>query len=508
MRVLVILLSVLLVTCSEARPMFDRTSNGSPEEELRVANIEWRVDRDFDAARKRLVALNTFDAHLELGRIAFEQRRFEEALQHAANAERLASTKADRRKLALGRARVYIERRTQLEEAIALLRDVIASEGPRVRTTRLLAKAGVLKRDRAAMMEGIDGYYHVSPYSAPPQLIASAYAQLANAKDDAALANALAGIRFFDEAAIVAPQSDVARYAAMLKRMEKAANEHYRQIALGHDSARAIRNAMTAELKSIWPKLSFDAALAEMGRLYGGYLILGQTGGFYDTHIGHKVVDREFAIEQYGRKGTVRFIVLDAIVSNGFQSWRTDNKSGDGGWGTAKEIYQVRPMYADGALGEWQRMTDPEQHAKFLKESEAATLEGVARRLQLQYLQRVLAETKTREAFLARVEQEEFQYSIVLHEGRHAIDAASGEKYDSWELEYRAKLSQVALSETAARVALASIIDDTIGGNSPHGKANEKIVQELGKRFDVMKLDALTDAQIREAMRALDPFAR
>ncbi|HEX8619311.1 MAG TPA: hypothetical protein VF911_17140 [Thermoanaerobaculia bacterium] len=509
MKPLVPLLSLLLVMCGGgAPPMFDRTSDGSPEAEVRVANIAWRVDRDFDAARARLSRLDTYDAHLELARIALEQRRFDEALAQVASADRVAATKADRRRVVIARARVLLETRTRLGEVIASVREVIAAEGPRLTTTRMLARAGVLTRDRAAMMEGIDGYYHVSPYSAPPHLIAGAYAELAKAQDDAALSRALAGIRFFDEAALLAPQSDVARYAAMLKRIENLANEHYRQIALGHDSRGALRKGIARELKTIWPKLSFDDALDAMRRQYGGHLVLGKTAGFHDTHFGHKVIDREFSIEQYGRRGTVRFIVLDSMVSNGFQTWRTDGRSGDGGWGTAEEIYQIRPMYADGPLANWQQITDPEQHAKYVKKSEARTMDGLSRRLHLQYLTRVLAETKTREAFLSRVEREELDYSVVLHEGRHAIDAASGEKFDAWELEYRAKLSQVALSETAARDSLSSIVGDTIGGDSPHGKANEKIVTELGKRFDVHELDKLSDAQIREAFRALDPWAR
>ncbi len=125
------------------------------------------------------------------------------------------------------------------------------------------------------------------------------------------------------------------------------------------------------------------------------------------------------------------------------------------------------------------------------------------------------AETKTRDAFLARVEADEFQYSIVLHEGRHAIDDASGDSFDVWELEYRAKLSQVALSD-APRPALASILNDVIGGDSPHGKANQKIVGALEgwiathapEAGGVAHADRLTDGQIRAAFRSFEPLAK
>ncbi|HEX2060759.1 MAG TPA: hypothetical protein VHK90_08455 [Thermoanaerobaculia bacterium] len=471
-------IAIFLISCG-GRPLFERTSDGTPEAELRLANIEWRVYRDFDAARARLTRLGTFEAQLELA-------RFEPAA--LANAERLAKTKGEQRAVMRVRARLLVEQ-GNARAAIPLLRALIEGEGPRLRITRLLARAGVMLRDRAVMMEGIDGYYRVSPFSGPPHLIADAYAALRTAPDDAALARVLAGIRFFDEAAILAPQSDVARYAAMLQRMQNVADEHYRRIALGNDSERALRKGIAAELKTMWPKLSFDDAVAEMGRQYGGYVLLGKTGGFHDTHIGHKVVDRVLPVEQYGRRATVRFIVLDAMVSNGFQSWRSDDKSGDGGWGTAEEIYQVRPMYADGPLRDWMRVTDPETRAKYGKD--------VAERLHLQYLDRVFAETKTRDAFLALVERDTFQYSILLHEGRHAID---GDDYDAWELEYRAKLSQVALAD-APRAAVAAIVGDVVD-DSPHGRANAKIRQQI----DVQRLETMTDDQIRAAFRALDPL--
>jgi hypothetical protein len=480
MRPLVLALFVLFVSCG-ARPLVDRTSDGSPEGELRLANVEWRIDKNPAAARARLTKLGTFDAYLELTR--FDPS----ALAHA---ERLAKTKGELRAVARAKARIFIEQ-GNAGEAIPLLRALIVEEGPRLRTTRLLARAGVMTRDRAVMMEGVDGYYRVTPFSGPPRLLADAYASLRAASDDASLARALAGIRFFDEAALLAPQSNIARYAAMLNRMEQLTDEHYRKIMLGEaDSRRALKKALTNELHTMWPKLDFDEAVARMEKEFGGYLITGKTGGFHDAHIAHKIVDRTMPVEQYGRKATVRFIVLDSVVSNGFQTFRSDGKSGDGGWGTPASIYQVRPLYADGPLADWSRITDPEMRAKYGKD--------LAERLHLQYLDRVYAETKSRDAFLARVERDTFNYSILLHEGRHAID---GDDFDVWELEYRAKLSQVALSD-APRASVASILGDTVD-DSPHGKANKKIRAGI----DVSKLETMTDEEIRAAFRKLDPLA-
>ncbi|HEX8255505.1 MAG TPA: hypothetical protein VF846_20360 [Thermoanaerobaculia bacterium] len=537
MRSFLAALAVAAVACrGDQRPAFDRAAAAidradfreaaklyaqvkTPEAELRLASIEWRAFQDVPAARARLARLagteKALDARLELARIARVRGEWAQAFRLASEAESVARAKDDRRRVMMAKARAIIEeamrtRPKQLDrvrETIGVLRDAITAEGPRLEPALLLVRGGVIAGDRGAIVEGARAYYHVSETAPPPHLIAGALAALANASNDAALARALAGIRFFAEAALVAPKgSDIARYAAMLGRIESIANEHYRQIALGNESGRALRRNIEAELRTMWPALDFDEAVKEMGKRYGGYLILGETGGHQDTHIAHKVIDRAFHVEQYGRKAAVRFVLLDGVVSNGFQTWRTDGRSGDGGWGTHEQIVQVRPLYADGPLSTWLGYTDPEAAAEYREKAAARTMDGLARRLRVQYLDRLRAETKTREAFLARLEADEFHYSIVLHEGRHAIDALSGDDFDTWELEYRAKLSQIALSD-APRLALASVVEDTIGGDSPHGKANEKLIGELTKKRPSVPFDAWSDDEIRAACRSLDPLA-
>lgn len=119
------------------------------------------------------------------------------------------------------------------------------------------------------------------------------------------------------------------------------------------------------------------------------------------------------------------------------------------------------------------------------------------------------------------MESDEFTSSILRHEGRHAIDLASKKKYDTWELEYRAKLSEIALAP-APRQALASVVDNDIGGDGTHARANGRLATELAawmgahraeiRGFDAAlpplpQIDRLTDDQIRMAVQGLDPLA-
>ena len=525
----------------------------------KLANIEWRVLGQPDAAQKRLQQLlagtkKPVDVHLHLARIAAERRDFVQARAHADRAIAAAVKPFDRRRAMTARAAIVVDDvrdPVELRQTVAALREVIAADGPLLRPSRLLARAGLHAQDGAAALEGINAYYHVSSFSGPPEEIAPAYAKLAailpqwQGGKDAQLGAALAGIRFFEEAALVGAPPEIVAYAATLRRIEKVANEHYRHIALDDEDRDRLRDGVTAELRALWgtlswpgapPRFSFDGAVRELGRRFGATVMMGKTSGHFDLHFAHSVVDSRLAVDQYGRRSSVRFVALDSIVSNGYQTFRTDGGSGDGGWGTATEIYQVRPLYADGPQRDWRRVSDPDARAEYDQKTrdetaldvqraiddEPRSYPGMARRLKRQYLDGIYAQLPTRDAFLARVERDGFTYSILLHEGRHAIDQALDESFKTWQLEYRAKLSQVALSD-APRDAVESIMSDVIGGDSPHGRANEQIARELiawmranraaiagleaGKPM-LPQLDRLTDAQLRAAFRALDPLAR
>lgn len=107
------------------------------------------------------------------------------------------------------------------------------------------------------------------------------------------------------------------------------------------------------------------------------------------------------------------------------------------------------------------------------------------------------------------------------HEGRHAIDKKYDRLTDSAELEFRAKLSEVALGPAPRRAARAIAAD--VPPTSPHGRADRRIGEALNgwmrahaadiAGLDLAKpmltqLDKLTDDQLREAFRSIDPLAR
>jgi hypothetical protein len=503
-------------------------TNGERREDavLRLANIEWRILRETAAARKRLTDLDTAKAHIELSRIALEVKDDATARAEAERALAAATTKRDKRSATLALARAL----DGDPRVIPMMRALIASDGPYLEPARLLARAGIRARDGAAALEGINAYYHVSEFNPPPPAIAAAHAKLTAALpkwDGSAspeIAESLAAIRFFDEAALAAPGSELAEFASALRRGQESTFEYYRQIALGKEEPKKLKAGLQREKK-------YEPLV---GR-YQGYVTIGKTGSHVDLHMGFIVNDSKLRVEQYGHNADMRFVELDAMVSNGYSEWLNDGESGDGGWANDSGIYQVRPRYADGALRQWGLVFEDDTRAEDVRKTGEETerdrarakekaiqhFPGLARRLRRQYLERVASETKSRDAFLARVEQDTFASSILLHEGRHAIDRASGKKYPVWELEYRAKLSEIALAP-APRQALASIARHDVGGNDTHSKANEHLAKGLAAWMDAHRkeiagydltlppypqADKLTDAQIVAAVKSLDSMA-
>jgi hypothetical protein len=129
-----------------------------------------------------------------------------------------------------------------------------------------------------------------------------------------------------------------------------------------------------------------------------------------------------------------------------------------------------------------------------------------------------------RRLFLAEYSKAVFNQSIRVHEGRHAIDNSMGvgttQKVDQAVLEYHAKLSELALT-AYPRIALRNM-DRSLEGDGPHDRAGARVFDGYRKWMEahtgeimgydstipaLAQIDKLTDPQIRDIARSLDPLA-
>ena len=559
---------------------------------VRLSNIEWRIFHEPDAAEKDLAMVRdeseqAAPAWIQRARLNADLREnyaaSREAAQHAlavakqdierANAVIVhanASIEPAIRARLAGRCETDV---AQLQYAKLELGAVVAKAGPITRVARLLLDAALLTDDGPAALAAWRGYY--GPI-ATSSLLAPAGATLAEklpawkgadatSTDRRAVGLALADSRFFDESALVlrdpcaknaveadARVADIVAYAAAMRSLIKATDEYYRNVALQRAKPDALQKIADDAGRSLWqrlswsgktPQYSIDALGGELGRRFGTYAGLGYTSRVFDLHLGHRVLDEERQVSQYGRTASLHFIALDGMASNGFSSWVKDGSSGDGGWANPTAIYQVRPLYANGPLLQWLDIGNADVRAQHDREmADEAKLDeqrvahdpyqlprGVALRLDRQYRDRTAAALRAsglkgdelRAAFVAKVTSDTFESSIWNHEGRHAIDKKYDHLTDGAELEFRAKLSEVALAP-APREAVTSIAAD-MPPTTPHGRADRRIGELLigwmkahaaeiadldPARPMLLQIDKLTDDQLREAFRSMDPLAR
>lgn len=375
--------------------------------------------------------------------------------------------------------------------------------------------------------------------------------------------------QFFDLAALIATDDrlegsvefsktprvvEVVAYARALAEMRAATDAYYCDVANRNGIVGAWQKSLFAAGEKLWPHLDFQGARpafsrrgldTELRARFGALVNLGETGGVPDLHFGHIFIDDPHAIEQYGHKATIRRIAIDRIVSNGYESWIWDGRQAHGGWGDADRVIQVRPGYVDGALRIWDQVTDSTLRAeaedrigrltadddKLAVGNVVIFLPGLASRLDWQgrnairdrLMAQGLSGQELKRRFVIDFNRIGLDSNFFAHEGRHVLDKqAFGDQLESEELEFRAKLSEIAFSEQP-RFSFGPIFNaDIMDAQSPHGRANRRIMSGLIAWMDAHRpaianldparallpqFDKLSDEQMRAAMRSMDSWA-
>jgi hypothetical protein len=220
-----------------------------------------------------------------------------------------------------------------------------------------------------------------------------------------------------------------------------------------------------------------------------------------------------------------------------------DYRSQTGGWARDNTIYILRPTFASQPLDAWNEIHDPEKRKEQEKkiaddtqkdwaiaaENPFAFLPGLHGRLKRDSKLEILKEARKqpgdesaiRQRFISIYAQTVIDSICLAHEGRHIIDHELLDIHNSKELEFRAKLSEVASCDFP-KLVLCHIVSPNIGSSTGHGLANLEIMKRLvdwlrthadevvGLDTDrplLPQLDLMTNEQIRRAFRSMDPLA-
>lgn len=181
---------------------------------------------------------------------------------------------------------------------------------------------------------------------------------------------------------------------------------------------------------------TLEAAIRQRLASQGQHVLLGKTGPLRELMVWGRQRD---AVEQVNLPdGTfqVQIVYLEDFVSLGWGDWATCGRRGAGGWATSGALYAVTPRYS--------------------------SLVG-----------------------------EEFRVTFLGHETQPFADLARFPGISPWELEYRAKLTELAQArETLPRVLRKFLEDQSDDLAHPHGYANRKVLTDLAAR---LQLGAVTD---------------
>ena len=190
----------------------------------------------------------------------------------------------------------------------------------------------------------------------------------------------------------------------------------------------------------------------------GLFALAGVTSPFWELMIWRNQTPATYKVKLTDRSVDVRVVFLDEFVSLGWAGYATCGRAHSGGWATNDALYALRSSYD--------------------------------------------------------LESEDFRVSYLAHEGRHFSDYSRFPKLEQPELEYRAKLTEIALSEKNTHRLIEGFARRSGRDRSvPHSFANYCVARDVDRAvfggagaegaLDPTKWAGVSAEKVRRAARDL-----
>lgn len=204
------------------------------------------------------------------------------------------------------------------------------------------------------------------------------------------------------------------------------------------------RGAAAADMDAV------EAALTDALEQRGFHAQLGRTPPLRELMLWRDQQTRHYQVELPEGPESVDVELLDDFVSMGWSAWARCGRGSAGGWATDEKLFAIVPAYEDdGGLG-----------------------------------------------------SETFRVVFLGHEAQHFADQNRYPGLQPWELEYRAKLVELAQARTVGAKRLRGFVtaqgDDP---DSPHTYANKRVVAALARRLG-RRPEAVPLRELQAAARA------
>jgi hypothetical protein len=171
---------------------------------------------------------------------------------------------------------------------------------------------------------------------------------------------------------------------------------------------------------------ALDERVARELRARGYYSQLGNTPPLRELMVWRKQESSLREVELPERTYPVQVEVLDDFVTRGWSSYARCERSSNGGWATDERLYAVGPAFPQG------------------------------------------------------LDSEAFRASLLGHETQHFADLQQFPSLAPWELEYRAKLTELWMARDSLRFLLAKFDRDQGDDEQvPHLFANKRVIRDL-----------------------------
>ena len=218
--------------------------------------------------------------------------------------------------------------------------------------------------------------------------------------------------------------------------------------------------ALAAHTRRLWNLLgagdgaldrsALEGLVFERIRAEGYHPLGGRTGRLYELMLWSKQETRDVSVALPEGVYSTRVFMLDGFESRGWSNWLTCDATGTGGWAKSDGVYVVVSVYGD--------------------------LQG-----------------------------EDFRVSLLGHETQHFADYKTWPGLPGRELEYRAKLTELSLSDVTREALLAAFERNQSDNEAdPHSHANKRVLAALRARLGLAPdadLEAVAADDLREAAR-------
>lgn len=316
--------------------------------------------------------------------------------------------------------------------------------------------------------------------------------------------------------------ADARAFAAFRDDMIKFLDSYYKDMAV---KGAYIQNTLYEDLMPIYDRISaifpdieksegfsqsrFDAINKAIEDKFGVYICYLTVGPYLDCYFGYVADEVVENISHWGQNANEKVIIIKDMVSRGFNHWYNFNQGGTGGWTSSNNAGEFVYIFdPSNFIDSYNRAISDKIQKDIIAEAKKLSPNPkekqpldvyyspyLSYQFSLKYFNTRIDEAKEKglrddalKAYAVNLLIDDYyDAQILAHEGQHALDLQLNKISVKKELEYRAKLSEMAYGNDQF-VCLGEFMQPSMGNpGDPHGLANTQVFTDMVKYISAHK---------------------